>query len=86
MAIAVTSLRKLTPDQAQEASAELAKLLAPRTGLLVGDATGLDALAAQHAAGLIDLHLKNPALAAGATLHAWPRCDSFSMNHGVCRA
>ncbi|MBW4553273.1 MAG: hypothetical protein KME35_19495 [Aphanocapsa sp. GSE-SYN-MK-11-07L] len=23
---------------------------------------------------------------AGGTLHAWPKCDSFSMNHGVCRA
>jgi hypothetical protein len=87
---AVTGPRKLSLGQVQQASADLAKLLTPRTRLLVGDATGLDALATQLASGPVDLHHKNPALpwraqgaerstrmvraalAAGATLHAWP--------------
>lgn len=88
--IAVTGPRKLTPDQTHQATADLAELLTPRTKLLVGDATGLDALAAQLASGPVELHQKKAdipwkaqgaerstrmvkaALAAGATLHAWP--------------
>jgi hypothetical protein len=89
-AIVVTGPRKLTLDQVQQAAADLAKLLTSRTRLLVGDATGLDALATKLATGPVELHQKNPALpwraqgaerstrmvraalAAGATLHAWP--------------